>query len=103
MHGNAAAAPHSPCFLASLAPCSHARPLLGSPSCAQGDQRLFVETATPKSFSWCTESAGWVVPKANANVTIPAGTTVSLSGCTTALVNKLDIFGTLVFVRMPAS
>jgi hypothetical protein len=63
-----------------------------------GDARLTLADATVSTVSWCTSGGAWTVPEADANVTIPAGTTVTLAGCTTALINKLDIYGTLQFV-----
>ena len=70
-----------------------------------GDVRIALTGAssTAPTINWCVASSGWTVPTANANVTIPAGTTVTLSGCTTALVNRLDILGTLQFVDGSAS
>ena len=69
-----------------------------------GDNRVFASSVNVTSiFSWCDASAGWMVPGPNANVTIPAGTTVTLSSCTTALVHKLDVYGTLRFVDGSAS
>ena len=55
------------------------------------------------AYDWCTPSAGWSVPAAGANVTIPQGVKVTLSGCTTAILNQLNVYGTLEFVDGSAS
>ena len=68
-----------------------------------GDVRIALDTPAATTASWCVASDGWAVPAANANVTIPVGMTITLSGCTSALVNKLDILGTLRFVDGSAS
>ena len=66
-----------------------------------GDQRVSAQDGANNasaSWDWCTASDGWVIPGPEANVTIPAGAIVTLAaGCTTAVVQKLDVFGTLRF------
>jgi hypothetical protein len=53
---------------------------------------------TGKVASWCEAGSDWwVVPGASEDVTIPAGATVTLDGCTTALVGRVDVYGTLRF------
>ena len=78
--------------------CSPGGCNLDSNTCL-GDVRVAVAAPPQMNASWCTASPGWEVPAANANVTIPSGTTVVIEGdCQTSLINKLDIFGTLRFV-----
>ena len=65
-----------------------------------GDSRASGEARVDANpISWCGTHTNWSTPTDEANVTILAGQTVTLAGCTTAIINKLDIFGTLQFVE----
>ena len=66
-----------------------------------GDTRIdLLSPATPLTHDWCTPNGTlWSVPGPGANVTIPVGTRVLLSNnCITSIVNRLDIFGELIFI-----
>ena len=63
-----------------------------------GDARVSFDGSSSSSnedgdVDWCEHP-----PAKGANMTIAAGSTATLSGCTTALLNRIDIFGTLRFV-----
>ena len=67
-----------------------------------GDSRAELLSAVERNASWCAGEGGgatdwWVEPAADANVTIPAGATVTIFNCTSALVNRINVFGTLRF------
>ena len=82
--------------------CAPAGCFVDDNSCL-GDARTSLAPPPPKNASWCTANSWWSVPVEGQNVTIAAGETVYLSACTTAILNRLDIYGTLKFVDGSAS
>lgn len=58
-----------------------------------GDKRPPTASGALTAANWCVAGSidGWTVPEAGDDVNIPSGVEMVLDGCTTAIVNRLDI------------